>query len=731
MSHDQTVPQSGDDERQSRELSLRHTRPPTQVPGYDLTRFLGAGAYGEVWIGLDRNTGRQVAVKFYQHRSGVDWALLSREVEKLVLLSTDRYVVQLLLVGWEADPPFYVMEYVENGSLEQLIHREGGRTVEQTVELFREIVVGLNHAHAKGILHCDLKPANVLLDQDAKPRLADFGQSRLTHEQTPSLGTLFYMAPEQADLKAVPDARWDVYALGAILYCMLVGKPPHMNDEFLRRIEAAPDLPTRLKVYRQWIAGKKPPDEHRRVSGVDRALAGIVDRCLATRPSKRFANVQEVLDALQARDQARARRPLLLLGVLGPLLLLCVMAYGGWNVYHSALDASGRAVVEKTSQSLAFAAKYVAASVATEIQRYYRAIDQVARDPDLRQCIAQTTRDLQVELDALAAAQGPPEELRARFQASPHRQALQRRMDQLMEDPDLQAASWFVCDARGTALAGAFKPEPPASTIGDNFARRTYCCGGLRDVPDAEPNPMPARHVQHTSLSAPLFSRATHRWKIAVSTPIYRSDDPQQLLAVLVLTRDVGDFVTFEETDTRFAVVIDNRDNGHQGMILHHPRLAKRYSEGEGLDESEEYYVPLELLSQDIRAYRDPLDTENGQPSKRTWIVARTSVVMRQTDGDSSDAHVDTGLMVLVQEDEAAATAPVQELGRKLADKGVQAVVGFCLVVGLLWYFVLHAQRGRRWWKRPPLTPGSSIVTPTPAPNQPTPAARPKTPPRP
>ena len=130
MSYDFTVPQSGDDERQARELSLRHTRPPTEVPGYDLTRFLGSGAYGEVWIGLDRNTGRQVAVKFYQHRGGVDWALLSREVEKLVLLSADRYVVQLLVVGWQADPPFYVMEYIENGSLEQLIQKNEARTVE-------------------------------------------------------------------------------------------------------------------------------------------------------------------------------------------------------------------------------------------------------------------------------------------------------------------------------------------------------------------------------------------------------------------------------------------------------------------------------------------------------------------------------------------------------------------------------------------------------------------------
>lgn len=750
MTADHTQLQSGDDEQQARELSLRQTRPPAHVPGYNLTRFLGSGAFGEVWIGLDRNTGRQIAAKFYLYRGGVDLSLLSREVEKLVLLSADRYVVQVLDVGWQSDPPYYVMEYIENGSLEQFAQRDESQTIDQLVQLFREIATGLNHSHAKGILHCDLKPGNVLLDQDDQPRLADFGQSRLTHEQTPSLGTLFYMAPEQANLQAVPDASWDVYALGAIFYYLLVGQPPHYNEELLKQIEEAPDLPTRLRCYQQWITTRKPPDEHRKISRVDRTLAGIIDRCLEPHRSKRFPNVQSVLDALRARDQARARRPLLLLGVLGPLMLLALMWFFGGRAADEALQKTRIAVEEKVRQSNRFAAKFVASSVAAEIDRYFRAVEQTATDTELHERLTKAVDQMDAQLSKLADPDQSPREKAERrqdFLYHPLREVLQERINTLYRHkiaplegrspPEI--VSLFVCGPRGTHLAGAF-PNGSTATVGDNFAFRSYCHGGLRDLKDKDARPLPAQHVQGTSLSSPLLSKVNKRWKVAVSTPLFRHDQPDTLLAILVLTVEVGEVVgdllefdaeKFKDAPRlapnppgyypRFAVLVDNRQNNYQGMVLDHPMFRETAAHGQySLEDELDRNLNRFRISLDEQTHRlvfrnNPFATPGrGKAPERDWISASAPVILQRGKAGTDNSALDSGLVVYVQEDVEYAMTPVKELGKELVDWGVKALVGFLIVVALLWYFVLHVQGGARWWRQPPFGFGSSIASPTP-----------------
>jgi serine/threonine protein kinase len=746
MNYDYTEMQSGDDQQQARDLSLRHTRPPAEVPGYELTRFLGSGAYGEVWTGLDRKTGRQIAVKFYQHRGGVDWSLLSREVEKLVLLSADRYVVQLLDVGWQADPPYYVMEYIENGSLEKLTQQR----IDQIVDVFREIATGLNHAHAKGILHCDLKPANVLIDHDNRPRLADFGQARLSDEQTASLGTLFYMAPEQADLEAIPDVRWDVYALGAILYWMLVGKPPHHNEQLLEQIEQAPDLPSRLRCYRQWISARKVPDEHRKLPGVDRALATIVDRCLQPRPSKRFSNVQSVVAALHAREQARARRPLLLLGLLGPIVLLVLFMVFGYAAYRETLETTNSAVIDQANKTNRYAASFAASSVASEIERYFRAVEEVATDAQLQDDTLALVEQLDVPLQQLATFTMPSAEqqtAKQEFLENPLRGKLQDRVNVLYgqltqqrswdlhgtqpRDSRRKALSLFVCGPRGTHLAGAF-PDGSTATVGDNFAYRSYCHGGPDDL-DEDARPLPRQHVRRTSLSSPLFSKVNKRWKIAVSTPIYRPAS-EQLLAIVVLSVEVNAIVRqhLELSDKdpsgyfpHFGVLVDGRDNAYQGMVFDHPLFREQ--------EFQEYVAQLdkaarERLFSELRVnfdrqsggerfFADPFArVEGGKPYNRQWLVASAPVVMEGMQAGQDGAE--QTLYVCVQEDKQYALGGVENLATRLYQGAVTTLIGFLVIVGLLWLFVFYAQGGKRWWRHVSYGPGSSLASPTPNQNK-------------
>lgn len=695
MSSDQTQYQSSDEQQRARSLSLKRLKPPTQVPGYEPRRFLGAGAYGEVWVALDRTTGRQVAIKFYAHRGGLDWSLLSREVEKLAFLSADRYVVQLLDVGWDAEPPYYVMEYVEHGSLEELLSRRGKLPADQAVAIFREVAVGLMHAHGKGVLHCDLKPANVLLDQDARPRLADFGQSRLSYEQTPALGTLFYMAPEQADLNAVPDVRWDVYALGALLHAMLTGAPPYKSPDVAARIEAADNLEERLRLYRETIAAAPPPAAHRLVRGVDRALAQIVDRCLAPDGNRRYPNAQAVVDALDAREQRRRRRPLVVLGAIGPALLLAVMSIFAWRSFDAVIGDSDGALRNRALDSSLFAAKYVAKTVTNELDQRYQAVEDIAVSQRFQGLLTAILDDKELEglRDLLTNPQVAPtaaEDARRQLLASGAQQALQRRLvDLLYDDGEPAVSSWFVADPTGLQLARAVRPQAEeASTVGYPYGWRTYFHGGSEDHP-ADWRPGPADHITDTHLSRVFRSQATGRWSVAISTPIVTEDSDGRFLGVIGLTVDVGQLVEFQEHEQNkpFAVLVDMRAGQNRGLILQHPLYNQLIKEQGRLPDRFQSYRVTSTDLPDRRErrqdYDDPLgEDEQGGEFRRHWLAAMASVSIR--DGN-------TGWVVVVQESyDAAIGRTLGELKSRLLRSGLLAVG---LIAGLsiaVWAFVIR-----------------------------------------
>jgi hypothetical protein len=748
MTDFQTLDQSGDERHWARDQSLRGRRPPAQIPGYKIERFLGAGAYGEVWTAVDRRTGRTVAVKFYSHRGGLDWSLLSREVEKLTFLFNDRYVVQLIDVGWEADPPYYIMEFLEHGSLEDRLTR-GTLPLTDALAIFRGVAIGLVHSHSKGVLHCDLKPGNVLLDQDGHPRLADFGQSRFSQEQAPALGTLFYMAPEQADLKALPDAAWDVYALGALLYRMLVGRPPYRTDAAVQQLQAIPDLESRLTAYREHILRSPRPTAHRQVHGVDRNLAEIIDRCLSPHPHRRYPNVQAVLDDLGQRNVRRARRPLLILGAIGPAILLCVATLFGYSAFDVAVAESDQAVTRRALESSHFAAQFVAERVAQRVHRRWDALHDLADDPDFQTLLAQAT--------------GLPRD-------APQRQELQddlarsrRRYQFHSSDSD---ANWFVTDLQGAQIARAPLDE---KTIDRNFAYRDYFHGQGQDF-DSSRTDLPPIQQPHRSIV--FLSRATNSRMVAFTVPVWNTDDDEDpdrhVIGVLGMTVELGHFAELEDTDRvdyqQNAALIDLRadSSGRKGSLLEHPafhakdgaaaqlenayylddelvrrldharqltlrraalQLDARDKISDGLDATDENYEISQLTAElrQLGTYDDYTDPIGDQFSGR-WLAVMQPVIASE---ESEDLR-DVGWAIIIQEPHRAAVEPVRQLARLLVRRGLIALGAVLALLTAMWGFVilLLSESPRSGWlarlrqrtglATETLGGGTASVTPTP-----------------
>jgi serine/threonine protein kinase len=692
--------------RQAQDLSLRPTQPPTSVPGYEIERVLGVGSFGEVWVAVDRNTGRRVAIKFYTRQSGLDWSQLSREVEKLVFLSADRHVVQLLDVGWDADPPYYVMEYIQRGSLDDHIRRHGAMSPHDAAQVFREVATGLSHAHSKGVLHCDLKPGNVLLDEDGKPRIADFGQARLSHEQQASLGTMFYMAPEQADLKAVPDACWDVYALGALLYTMLTGHPPYRDDETIKTLEKSANLESRLAQYRAMIEHAPRLMEHRKVKGVDPDLVEIIDRCLAVDPNERYPNVQSVLDALDARERRRQRRPLMVLGAIGPALLLAVVGLFAWLGSESLMRQTENALTESEVSTNRFAAQYVAKAVANQIQQRIQAVERVAADPRLRRMLEKLQDD--AELTKVRRQLSDPEiseqefaRLQKEYMSHEKFVEFQEYVTELINDLDQpEVASWFINDSLGLQLARAPEPKPESNTIGRNYAWRTYF-SGLSEDQDPKWRPsFTAETLWATQLSAVFRSEATSRWIVAVSTFIRRNaadddslrndDNEGELLGVVALTIEVGRLVELAGGTEQFAVLVDAREGPNEGLILQHPLFEQMF---ESYGKVPDRFQQLRLARSQFpstpdeqRDYRDPLsEDEEGGLYNRRWIAAAEPVPIAGKDDEY-------GWHVIVQKSyDMAIGRTLADLRQSLIVRGLLAAALVALVLTLLWVFVLRS----------------------------------------
>ena len=668
------------------EVSMTHVRPPLRVPGYEKEQFLGRGAFGEVWKAVDSNSGRVVAIKFYSRRGGLDWSHMSREVEKLQFLFSDRHVVQLFDVGWKATPPYYVMEYLENGSLEDRL-KSGPMSVAEAVSMIRNIALGLSRAHDLGILHCDLKPDNIMLDNEGKPRLADFGQSRLKHERAPAVGTLFYMAPEQAELSMVPDARWDVYALGAILYRMVTGKLPYLTKNSADSVSSQGSVDRQLRAYSQLLQTSQPPTEHRHVPGVDAALSRVIDRCLAVNPNRRYPNVQSVLHALALRESKLSQRPLLMVGILGPAIVIVVLTLVSILLFNQTLRTARSLLLDRTYESNQFAARSVASRFAMDIDRRWQVLEQEAAHQPLIEWLQQASEPPRADTPP-----GPPgaisEWLDRRFQYWNAQFNQQTR-----------ASYWYVLDRSGTLRA--ITPSGH-EVIGQYFGYREYFHGQGRQLNrnEAVPLMITTAHRSNAFRSQPM-----NRPAVSLSVPIHGMDG-QSIVGVLVMEAELGHFAEFQGARNQAAVLVDLRPDESQrrGLILEHPHFAEHLRAKSRLDE---VYIPDQTLlvldsiqQQQHSAANGDTQNESGPGTERTVLEAYTDPVNDRSRNDliavvepvfihrEGNRLLDSGWVLLVQEQRAEILEPINRLLSIVTYGGAAALLLVVLIMVGLWWLV-------------------------------------------
>jgi serine/threonine-protein kinase len=268
----------------------------TLASRYELVAEVARGAMGDVFEAFDRVEGRRVAVKILRAEYLADESMRRRfRREGAVLKAIDHpAVVRLLEVGIQADGlVFLVTEYVEGNTLAERLSI-GPLDVDAADAMVEALCGGLGAAHQHGVLHGDLKPANVLWPEEGGPRLVDFGASkvlgldRLTATGEIS-GTPAYMAPEVLTGKADVDQRIDVYGLGIVLYEALSGKQPFQDSHvgrLMMKIDAGDCLPIGAVV------------------DVPNAIARVIDRAMHREKDERYADMVELSTAWQ---QARCR----------------------------------------------------------------------------------------------------------------------------------------------------------------------------------------------------------------------------------------------------------------------------------------------------------------------------------------------------------------------------------------------------------------------------------------
>jgi tRNA A-37 threonylcarbamoyl transferase component Bud32 len=258
---------------------------------YVIKSEIGRGGMATVFHAYDPRFERDVAIKVLPKEFLHDPQFrvrFEREAKTIALLEHPA-IVPVYDFGEEEGQPFIVMRYMSGGSMSERI-QQGPISLEETVQLFNRLAPALDAAHAKGIVHRDMKPGNILFDQYGNAFLSDFGIARLAQASGTTLtggnilGTPAYMSPEQIQGEKEIDGRSDIYSMGVILYQMLTGNAPYQST-------------TPVKVMMMHIT-EPIPQIMQAKKDLPVAIQGVLDKAMAKEPSDRFNSTAEMASTL-------------------------------------------------------------------------------------------------------------------------------------------------------------------------------------------------------------------------------------------------------------------------------------------------------------------------------------------------------------------------------------------------------------------------------------------------
>src|SRR6266540_2958199 len=269
---------------------------------YEIEELVGTGGMSSVYRARDSVLERRVALKVLHEHFSADPEYVERfrrEARAIARLNHPN-IVTVIDRGEFGNRQFIVFEHIPGENLKEIVEREGQLPVAQALALTHQIARGLAFAHQHGVVHRDVKPQNVLVDESGTAKVTDFGIARsldpgeeLTQTGT-LLGTSDYIAPEQASGEPV-DARSDQYSLGVLLYELLTGEVPYPADSF-------------MAVAMRHLRDPVPSVRERRRDVPDR-VDKIVARAMAKRPADRFPSTEAMMGRSRPPSPTRARVP--------------------------------------------------------------------------------------------------------------------------------------------------------------------------------------------------------------------------------------------------------------------------------------------------------------------------------------------------------------------------------------------------------------------------------------